>query len=177
MVREYATELYRPAAAACRLLGDVAGGVVPAAEPSGSFAGAAELAAWKQRVTAAWEGVRVELVETDDGDPCPGERLNVRAGVALGELSPQDVRVEVIYGRVGDDDEIADPARAELTLEARPGADSVAWYSGTAVLGLPGPFGYTVRVLPSHPYLAAPAEMGLVTLPAATAGMISGDLR
>jgi len=168
MVREYTTELYRPAAQASR---DLGGG------PGGSFAGATELAAWKERVAAAWPQVRIELVETDGGEPSPGVRLAVRAGVALGELSPQDVTVEVVYGPVGEDDEIADPARAELALEAGKGADSVAWYGGAAILGLPGPFGYTVRVLPCHPHLAGPAEMGLVTAPAATAGMVSGDLR
>jgi starch phosphorylase len=168
MVRQYTTELYRPAAQACRALIDGPGGV---------FAGAADLAAWKQRVTAAWPGVRIDLVESDDGEQMPGSKLAVRAGVALGELTPDDVTVEVVYGRAGEDDEIADPVRAELALEAQPGPDSVAWYCGEAILGQPGPFGYTVRVLPRHPLLLGPAEMGLVTAPAATAGMVSGDLR
>jgi starch phosphorylase len=85
--------------------------------------------------------------------------------------------VEALYGRAGDDDEIADPVRAELALEGQPGADSVAWYGGEAVLGKPGPFGYTVRVLPRHPLLSAPAELGLVTVPGTPTGMVSGDLR
>jgi glycogen phosphorylase len=168
MVRQYTTELYRPAAQASRgLLGG----------PDDAFAGAAELTAWKERVSAAWPGVRIDLVRTDDGDQSPGAELAVRAGVALGELSPRDVTVEVVYGPVGEDDEIADPVRSGLSLEAQPGPDSVAWYSGTAILGRPGPFGYTVRVLPRHRLLLWPAEMGLVTVPAATAGMVSGDLR
>ena len=41
----------------------------------------------------------------------------------------------------------------------------------------PGPFGYTVRVVPRHPLLATSAEMGLVTYPDAPAGMTNGDLR
>ena len=168
MVREYTTGMYRPAALSSRALTD------GTREP---FAGAAELAAWKQRVTKAWPGVRVEHVESHDGEQHPGARLAVRAGVALGELSPQDVTVEVLSGRTGDDDEIADPVRTELTLESAPGADSVAWYSGVAVLGQPGPFGYTVRVLPRHPQLSGPAEMGLVAVPVAPAGMLTGDLR
>jgi glycogen phosphorylase len=168
MVREYTTELYGPAARASRELTDGSG------RP---FAGAAELAAWKQRVTKAWPGVRIEHVESHDGEQYPGARLAVRAGVALGELSPQDVTVEVLSGRTGDDDEIADPTRTELTLESAPGADSVAWYSGEAVLGQPGPFGYTVRVLPSRPELSGPAEMGLVAVPVAPAPMLTGDLR
>jgi glycogen phosphorylase len=168
MVREYTTDLYRPAARSSRELSD--GTDQP-------FAGAAELAAWKQRVTKAWPGVRVEHVESHDGEQHPGARLAVRAGVALGELSPDDVTVEVLSGRTGDDDEIAHPVRTLLRLESAPGSDSVAWYSGEAVLGQPGPFGYTVRVLPSHPQLSGPAEMGLVAVPIGPAGMLSGDLR
>ncbi len=98
MVREYTTELYQPASRSSRALTD--GHDRP-------FAGASELAAWKERVTRAWPAVRVELVETDDGDQVPGAKLTVRAGVALGELTPRDVTVEVLYGRAGEDDEIA----------------------------------------------------------------------
>ena len=168
MVREYTDVLYRPAARASRQLTDGA---------DRPFEGAAALSAWKQRVTKAWPAVRIEHVESHDGEQHPGGRLAVRAGVALGELSPQDVIVEVLSGRTGDDDEIAEPVRTPLHLESQPGSDSVAWYSGETVLGQPGPFGYTVRVLPSHPQLSCPAEMGLVVVPVAPAGMLSGDLR
>jgi glycogen phosphorylase len=168
MVREYTTELYLPAVRSSRALTDGRG------RP---FGGAAVLAAWKQRVTGAWPDVKIEHVESHDGAQYPGARLVIRAGVALGQLSPTDVSVEVLYGRTGDDDEIAEPLRAELTLESPPGGDAVAWYCGEAVLGQPGPFGYTVRVLPSHPMLSAPAEMGLVTVPDTPAGMANGDLR
>jgi starch phosphorylase len=44
-------------------------------------------------------------------------------------------------------------------------------------LGGPGPFGYTVRVLPAHPLLATQAELGLITFPDAPAGLTNGDLR
>ena len=50
-------------------------------------------------------------------------------------------------------------------------------YVGHAELGEPGPFGYTVRVLPSNPLLPNPTELGLVAVPAAAAGMVNGDLR
>jgi starch phosphorylase len=44
-------------------------------------------------------------------------------------------------------------------------------------LDRPGPFGYTVRVLPRHALLDSRAELGLVTYPQAPAGMTNGDLR
>jgi starch phosphorylase len=176
MVRAYTTDLYLPAARSSRELTDGSGG---------HFAEAAKLSAWKQRVIKAWPGVRIEHVESHDGEQHPGAPLVVRAGVALGELSPDDVTVEVLSGRTGPDDEIADPVRTPLRLEALPGTQgsgsagsgAVAWYSGEALLGQPGPFGYTVRVLPSHPQLSGPAEMGLVVVPIAPTGMINGDLR
>jgi starch phosphorylase len=172
MVRDYATELYLPAARASRALTN------GSAE---SFAAASELAAWKRRVRRAWSGVAVEHVEGLDGDQGPGGRLVVRASVQLGELTPDDVEVQVVYGRVGDDDEILDPDCNALTVEGPPegGVTSggVARYAGEAELGRPGPFGYTVRVVPRHRLLASAAELGLVTLPEMPAGMTTGDLR
>jgi starch phosphorylase len=180
MVREYVEELYIPAAQASRALseGVVAGdsalpGSTGRQEP---FAAARELAAWKRRVTRAWGGVRIEHVEGEDGDQGPGGSLVVRATVALGGLSPDDVSVEVVYGRVGDADEILNPAVSSLTIEDGP-EDGVARFVGKAELGRPGPFGYTLRVVPRHRLLASAAEMGLITLPEAPAGLTTGDLR
>jgi glycogen phosphorylase len=171
MVRQYVTELYAPAARSSRVL------AAPAGAAGAPFDGARELAAWKERIRAAWPSVRVEHVESDDGELSPGGRLIVRASVALGTLGPDDVTVEVVYGRAGDSDEIIDPALAPLHLDGDLAADGVARYSGAAELGQPGPFGYTVRVLPRHQLLADPAELGLIAVPSAPTGMVNGDLR
>ena len=168
MVRQYVTELYAPAARSSRQL---------AAPSPAPFDGAGELAAWKERVTKAWPGVRIEHVEADDGDLSPGGQLTVRVSVALGSLTPADVCVEVVYGRAGDADEIIDPVRSPLHLDGDVSPDGVARYTGSAELGEPGPFGYTVRVLPRHGLLSGPAELGLVALPGAPTGMVNGDLR
>jgi glycogen phosphorylase len=166
MVREYVTTLYLPAARSSQVLA-----------ADGTYAGAREFAAWKDRVAKAWPAVAIEHVEADDGEPSPGARLVVRASVALGELTPGDVTVQLVYGPAGDEDEIAAPAFAELELDPDPAGGPVVRYTGEVELGRPGPFGYTVRVLPRHPLLAAPAEMGLIALPTAPAGLTNGDLR
>jgi glycogen phosphorylase len=171
MVREYVTDLYTPAARASRVLSGAGG------DDAGAFDPARELAAWKERVIGAWNGVRIEHVEAEDGDLSPGGRLTIRASIALGTLRPEDVFVEIVYGRAGDADEIDDPERAPMRVEGGAGADGVARYVGEAELGQPGPFGYTVRVLPHHRLLAGPAELGLVAVPSAPAGMVNGDLR
>jgi starch phosphorylase len=171
MVRQYVTDLYAPAARSSRALTD------PVTPGGALFDGARQLAAWKQRMIAAWPAVRVEHVEADDGDLSPGGQLIVRASVALGTLTPDDLTVEVVYGRAGESDEIIEPSRSALRLDGEAGPGGVARYTGAAELGEPGPFGYTVRVLPKHRLLAGPAELGLVTLPDAPAGMVNGDLR
>ena len=40
-----------------------------------------------------------------------------------------------------------------------------------------GPFGYSVRVLPSDALLATPGELGLIAVPPVDEGMVTGDLR
>jgi starch phosphorylase len=169
MVRDYVTGLYVPGARASRLL---------TAEQDGfSFAAARELAAWKHKVIMAWDGVRIEHVEADDGRHGPGDALLVRASVALGKLSPADVAVEVVGGRVDSGDEIVEPVASGMSLDQASGDAGIARFAGRADLRRPGPFGYTVRVVPRHPLLATSAEMGLVALPEAPAGMTNGDLR
>jgi len=166
MVREYVTALYLPAAAASRDLADDKG-----------FGPARKLAAWKHRVVRAWPQVRVEHVEAEAAGQALGSVLTVRVSVALGELTPDDVTVEVVYGRPDDADEIISPAYATLTADPVGFAGGVARFSGEVPLDQPGPFGYTVRVLPDHPLLDSRAELGLVTYPQAPAGMTNGDLR
>ena len=166
MVRDYVTTLYAPATKSSRALAD-----------GGSYQAARELAAWKRRVEMAWPAVHIEHVEADAGEPQLGTPLTVRAAVALGALTPDDVCVEVVSGRTGENDELIGPSFLPLSPESPPEPGAAVRYSGEIELAQPGPFGYTVRVLPSHPLLASRAELGLVTAPDAPAGLTNGDLR
>jgi len=182
MVREYVSTLYVPAAAASRALaaddGRGDGHGAGHGGGHGAFGPARELAAWKKRVVQVWPEVRVEHVESEAAGST-GQRLGsalvVRVAVALGRLTPDDVRVEVVYGRPDDEDEIVLPSYVLLTPESSSGG--LVRYTGEVSLDQPGSFGYTVRVLPSHPLLASRAELGLVTYPQAPAGLTNGDLR
>jgi starch phosphorylase len=90
--------------------------------------------------------------------PVVGQPVTVRARVDLNGLSPSDVEVQAVIGRVADSGELSDVVTATMT----PGMDG----SYQAELGLPhvGSVGYTVRVLPHHELLATPAELGRVIL-------------
>jgi starch phosphorylase len=153
MVKEYVNRLYIPAANSEREIS------------AGGYAPARELSAWKARVVEAWPRVQVLHVESGGVDAVPqiGDSLQVRARVALDGLSAEDVAVEVVYGRARDTDRLAEISRQRLVLDsAEPGQP--ATFTGTVALDRPGSFGYNVRVVPSHPLLADPAELGLIAV-------------
>nr|MDQ4007903.1 alpha-glucan family phosphorylase [Actinomycetota bacterium] len=153
MLRDYTLQLYYPAAQTSRALND-------------DYVGAHELAAWKSRVTEAWDGVRVDHVDAAGVPDSPqiGSALEVRVYVSLGSLHPDDVDVQVVHGLVDIDDELRDPEIVSLQPDESYEAGRHR-FDGEVKLGRNGPFGYTVRILPRNPLLATPAELGLVSWP------------
>jgi starch phosphorylase len=154
MVADYVRQLYVPAAASGRR-------TTPAV--------ADDLAAFKAKVRSSWPSVRVDHVESSglSDSPQVGEELQVRAVVWIDGLSPDDVDVQVVHGRVSPADTITDSVVQSLryveSIDGGDGPDSTRYvFGGTLKLRRTGPFGYTVRVLPRHEGLVAPAELGLV---------------
>ncbi|MCU1524681.1 MAG: glycosyltransferase family 1 protein, partial [Microbacteriaceae bacterium] len=152
MVREYVERLYLPAATAARAIA------------ADSYAPARALAEWKTKVTAAWPHVSVAHVESGGVDAVPqvGEELHVRARINLAGLSPDDVSVEVVFGRAREGDRLENVERVELA--ATSGSTDPVQFTGTVPLSRAGSFGYNVRVVPRHPLLASQAELGLVAV-------------
>ena len=153
MVREYVERLYLPAAAADRAIS------------AKSYQPARDLAAWKAKVAAAWPDVHVTHVESGgvDASPQVGEQLQVRAFVQLGGLRPDDVAVELVHGRARESDQLVDTGTVMLELDSLDDS-GVGNYAGTVPLERSGSFGYTVRVVPTHPLLASEAELGLIAV-------------
>jgi glycogen phosphorylase len=153
MVSDYVRQLYTPAAATARRL-------------NSDYAGAVELAAWKKKVRAGWPAVRVEHVESSGVGDAPevGDTMSVRAFVALGDLSPADVDVQLVHGRSNGEDELSDTTVSSLhTAESYESGRHR--FDGDVVLDSSGSFGYTVRVIPRNDLLTSPAELGIVALP------------
>ncbi|KWW99564.1 DUF3417 domain-containing protein [Carbonactinospora thermoautotrophica] len=164
MLKDYVTQLYTPAAWSARAM------------TADGCAGARALAAWKARVRAAWHEVRIDHVESSGtGETAEiGHALSLRALVSLGQLSPDDVDVQVVYGHVDEHDNLTDTRTESLKAVGQDDGGRYR-YEGTVDLDRTGSFGYTVRVLPHHPLLASQAELGLVTLPPIPTGMTDGS--
>jgi starch phosphorylase len=127
------------------------------------YAAAKDLAAWRAVLGTKWSSVRVGHVETigESDNPEVGNVLGVRASIDLGGLEVGDVGVQVVFGRADDYDVLHDIGTAALS-PIGVGEDGLHRFEGSVPLGRTGAFGYTVRVLPAHPSLVNPAELGLV---------------
>src|SRR5215203_2693864 len=142
MVRDYVTRLYAPAAGSARRVA------------ADGYAGAKQLATWRMKVLGAWPSVTVRHVESSGVGDTPelGATLSLRAEVDLAGLDPADVDVQAAYGRVDETNGLHDVQT--LALAYAGDGDGLHRWEGTVPLERTGAFGYTVRVLPTHPLLA-----------------------
>lgn len=151
MVRDYVTTMYRPAATASA-----------AVNADGA---AQDLAIWTSKVTRAWPHVRVTGVEAQLDSPIEvGSIGEFSALVALGELVPEDVSVELVVGDVNSTDDLHNVRAYDMAPQGA-SHDGLLRFSAQVRKSTPGTIGYTVRVVPSHPMLASRAELGLATVP------------
>ncbi len=169
MVRDYVQQLYVPAATSSR------------AVSADGYRSAIELAAWTERIKASWPELAIEHVDavadsdgSGEGAPRLGGSLRVRALVQLGSITPDDLEVQAVYGRVDERDQLRDTHTVALELN---GVDDLGRdrYEGVVELDRSGPFGYTVRAVPKHPMLSTPAELGLAVLPTPVTVSSSGE--
>ncbi len=149
MVRDYVEELYEPTAARADLLAAADG------------ARARSLAAWKERIAASWKGVHIDALDAVAAALDLGTEREVEVVVALGDLGPDDVEVQLLHGPVGRNDELQAATVVTLAL-AGPVEDDHLRYRGGFTCDRTGRYGLTVRIVPSHPDLVTPLELGKV---------------
>src|SRR5262249_6484345 len=138
MVREYALKMYFPAG---KNYGDL---LLDGCER------AKALAAWKGRLHGVWQDVKIVSIETG-GKPVlkVGDDVQVKAWVQLGDLTPQDVSVQIYYGKINTTGDIIGGEIAPMALtEEKKG--SALLFTGMVRYFKSGKHGFTVRVLPHH---------------------------
>jgi starch phosphorylase len=150
MVRDYTEKLYLPAAAR---------GTALAAD---SLKRSIALAHAKDRLRQKWPGVRIVGVHTSgNGHFKVGQSMQVEAMIDLGELTPQDVQVQLYAGGITACGEIgnAAPLAMEQSKQMAPGRHL---YIGRVDCKTSGRHGFAIRVLPGNPDMASPFEPGLI---------------
>ena len=152
MVKEYTERLY-----------------LPAAKSHGGFVrdgctAATELSQWKARMRKDWPQVRVQEVQVANQDRqniSVGETLKISAHIQLGDVDPRHVRVEVYHGEA-ENGGIKNPMVTVLNESGRNGDGSFI-YDGAVPAAESGTYGFSVRVVPTHPHLMQSHELRLIT--------------
>ena len=111
---------------------------------------AKNLAAWLARVEAQWTNLRVEAVEGINPEINLGDQVEISARVFLGELTPRDVAVEVVAGRINADGEITGPVVTPMQPSEPDTPGSNRFQTVLRSLNRSGLHGYAIRVLPKH---------------------------
>ncbi len=137
MAAEYKSELYEPAR---RAFAEVR---------CNDFQKAREASHWTAQVRKVWDQVRfVELGAPPNGPVLSGWPVPVRAAVNLAGLKPDDVRVEIVVGRIGATGQLEE---SEIMLvppvEQR---GEVVIFQKEIIPRQTGRIGYALRISPNH---------------------------
>lgn len=116
---------------------------------------------WWGRINAQWDRIKVRHVKVSTDELKVGEKLSVRAWVNLSTLKPEEVKVQMYYGRLDTQGMIEDGEAAEMTAGTDSG-DGTYEYSVEVDYAQSGERGISVRVLPYHEDLDGVFQTGLV---------------
>lgn len=137
MVAEYVSQLYDPAHNA----------YLEARE--NHYQASRERVRWNEQVSRAWDRIRiVEAGSGPEGAVLSGRPIPMRAVVELSGLSPNEVRVEAVIGRVGVNGELEDTQI--LTLPPVEQHGGAYLFAKEFVPYQTGRLGYSLRVSPNH---------------------------
>jgi glycogen phosphorylase len=150
MLKEYVLQYYEPAATlSTRLDRDNA-------------AGARALADWEEKIKSRWAGVNISATGPVRGEIHVGETVAVKAIVAPDGLNPEDLAVELVYGREQDSD-LNDAKVMPMFLDASATVDGQLAYRVDFASQDSGLFAYGVRVRPQNPDMPNRFAAHLVT--------------
>lgn len=116
------------------------------------FAAARKAALWEQRVMGQWKNVCISSVNSECENQVVhvGQSVPIQVEVALLTLRPEDIAVEVFYGRLSSEGEIIDGKVQQLDYSKRT-ASGDAIYQGTLVCHTSGRFAFAPRIVACHP--------------------------
>jgi starch phosphorylase len=137
MVHDYMSELYEPAHQGHVRLMQSDYGLVR------------EKAHWNAKIREVWDRVRfIDSSSGPAGSVTSGRPVEVKTSIELAGLTPDDVRVEVVMGRIDNNGHLEDTE--VMVLPAIEQQGSVATFGKEIVPERTGRLGYALRVSPNH---------------------------
>lgn len=128
------------------------------------LAASRDLADWKAHVRERWSSVQVTEVESDAVDSVSaGSSFDVVAHVYTGDLTPDDLSVQLYLGSADGNDEILGGHPKIMRLRGQDDHGNAVFASKIEIDRSSGMKGFTVRVLPRHENLITPYLPGLIS--------------
>jgi glycogen phosphorylase len=150
MLRDYANRGYFPASDRNAIV------------TGGNYQAGKDLAHWKAKVFQHWSDIKIHTVDVSaPEDISVNQSIGVKSLIQLGGLEPTDVRVELYKGAVGTDGKITNADTANMTYQGKDGAGN-SLYTTEISYTASGLQGLSLRILPHHPHLSNPYELGLI---------------
>ncbi|MGC9364966.1 MAG: alpha-glucan family phosphorylase [Fidelibacterota bacterium] len=150
MLKDYTEIMYFPAAERAEKM------------RSNAFQISKELAAWKKNMRQKWESIRFLNVETSPiTELSVKNSLEVETEIFLDGIHPNDIDIQIYYGKVDEKGEIEDGMFQSMVLDHETGLNKYR-YKGQIDNWVCGLNGFTIRVIPKHPDLGSPFEDGLI---------------
>ncbi|HZW38660.1 MAG TPA: alpha-glucan family phosphorylase [Ignavibacteriaceae bacterium] len=122
-----------------------------------------EVSEWKDKVRSNWNHINLVNYTTPNKEKTiyVGNLFTVEAELNLGYLTPDDIEVQLYYGPSEKQESPQQNKTINMELIKELG-NSRFIYKGDIKSDRSGQTGFTIRVLPKHPLLINPFELGLV---------------
>ncbi|MDD3731092.1 MAG: hypothetical protein PHU88_01815 [candidate division Zixibacteria bacterium] len=111
-----------------------------------------QLTDWINRISYSWDRITIRDIEILDLKPTVyvGQKVNVRLHVYLDAIAPDDVRVEIVSGRINAQEQLLNFSPISATLENNQGKDGLYIYQAEIECRESGRFGITARIIPKN---------------------------
>ncbi len=152
MLREYCEKMYVPVARRASML------------QVDDYARAKALSDWKIKIASRFSTDHIKWYKLEGfrGDRLDlGDEIKVQAGVELGKLSEDEIKVELVISESDEPSIIKNSVIISMDKTEINDAENTVVYSGTYRATKSGRFAYGIRVMPSHPDLFFYQELGL----------------
>ncbi|MCB0732433.1 MAG: alpha-glucan family phosphorylase, partial [Ignavibacteriae bacterium] len=119
---------------------------------------------WKANLLKNWKSIKFVSVseENEKTEIKVDSTYKLICEVDLGKLTPEDVDVQIYYGKVDDRYETNANNSVTMNFDKTNSDLNLHTFSGEIKCSKTGQFGYTLRILPKHDLLHNPFELNLI---------------
>ena len=119
---------------------------------------------WKEKLITNWNEISFVKINYDqlESNVKVGYKYKISAEINLGNLTPDDVEVQIYYGRADYKNEPNSNTYVIMKCLTKKSSVGKYKYEGEIDCSNTGQFGWTLRILPNHPLLINKFELGLI---------------